>query len=333
MTRLRLQSYAEGVLKVCEFYLTSPVSCAAGVTGADLKKRIKGIMTDHLTRGLTVGRQLLLTAAASLAIGVPVSIGLMSPQWGPAQSRAERAAAPAAPAFEVASVKRSSPQAVGVRFRHNPAMVDIRNFALIDIIGEAYKIDTRLISGASSPLTARFDILATIPKGVNESEIPAMLQRLLSERLKLKLHREPRMTRVYALEVGKGELKLDRAASAPADVSTSPPEGNFQLLKDLRFPELGFKAAAVTMAKFAGLLQSYVREFPVVDLTGLQGRYNFTFKFSGAPDPPLEGALGADPVPSALLTGISRLGLKLEPRRISLDHLVVDHVDDTPVEN
>ena len=47
------QIYAESILKVCEFYLASPVACAAGVTGGELKKRIEGILTNRFTRELS----------------------------------------------------------------------------------------------------------------------------------------------------------------------------------------------------------------------------------------------------------------------------------------
>src|ERR1022692_3965314 len=50
------QIYAESILKVCEFYLASPVACAAGVTGGELKKRIEGIMTNRFTRKLSNAR-------------------------------------------------------------------------------------------------------------------------------------------------------------------------------------------------------------------------------------------------------------------------------------
>ena len=51
------QVYAESILKVCEFYLASPVACAAGVTGGELKKRIEGIMTNRFPRELSYGKK------------------------------------------------------------------------------------------------------------------------------------------------------------------------------------------------------------------------------------------------------------------------------------
>jgi uncharacterized protein (TIGR03435 family) len=71
----RPQAYAEGILKVCEFCVESPLECVAGVTGADLKQRVVQIMTDGVARKLTLAKKLLLAAAALCAVAVPVLLG------------------------------------------------------------------------------------------------------------------------------------------------------------------------------------------------------------------------------------------------------------------
>jgi len=50
--------YAAGILNVCKFYLESPLACASGVTGSDLKKRIEAIMTQRILPRLTPARKL-----------------------------------------------------------------------------------------------------------------------------------------------------------------------------------------------------------------------------------------------------------------------------------
>jgi hypothetical protein len=69
------QVYAESILKVVEFYLASPVACAAGVTGGELKKRIEGIMSNPFTRKLSYGKKILLAVAAMVAVAGPIAIG------------------------------------------------------------------------------------------------------------------------------------------------------------------------------------------------------------------------------------------------------------------
>jgi bla regulator protein BlaR1 len=78
--------YAEGILKVCEYCLESPLVCAAGITGASLKKRIEDIARDRVGRQLGVGRMALLGAAAILAVGGPIALGVL---YGEASARPE----------------------------------------------------------------------------------------------------------------------------------------------------------------------------------------------------------------------------------------------------
>ena len=70
------QVYAEGILKVCEFCLASPLACMSGVAGGDLKKRMVHIMTERMLHKLDFGRKLLLGAAGLAAIAGPIAFGL-----------------------------------------------------------------------------------------------------------------------------------------------------------------------------------------------------------------------------------------------------------------
>lgn len=80
--------YAESILNVCKFYVESPLTCASGVTGSDLKKRIMRIMTNRSTRKLDLSRKLLLGCAAAIALAVPLSFGLLHPRDVQAQAAA-----------------------------------------------------------------------------------------------------------------------------------------------------------------------------------------------------------------------------------------------------
>ncbi len=92
------QVYAEGILKVCRFYVASPVSSVAGVTGADLKKRIENIMANRIALSLTFTRKLLLAAVFSV-VGLSIYEGTGSFAH----------AAPAASSFGKALVLRDIP--------------------------------------------------------------------------------------------------------------------------------------------------------------------------------------------------------------------------------
>jgi beta-lactamase regulating signal transducer with metallopeptidase domain len=60
--------YAQGILKVCELYLESPVACVAGVSGSNLRKRIEGILRNRAARSLSWSRKALIGCAAAVAL-------------------------------------------------------------------------------------------------------------------------------------------------------------------------------------------------------------------------------------------------------------------------
>ena len=79
--------YAETILKICKVYLESPLACAAGISGADLRKRIESIMENPFLKNLSLGKKLVLGAMALLALVTPITIGLLSAPTGRAQLR------------------------------------------------------------------------------------------------------------------------------------------------------------------------------------------------------------------------------------------------------
>ena len=70
--------YAEAILKVCRAYLQSPQACVAGVSGADLKKRIQAITENRLILRLNAARKFMLSASGTATLGVPLALGLMA---------------------------------------------------------------------------------------------------------------------------------------------------------------------------------------------------------------------------------------------------------------
>lgn len=74
-TMMSPQTYAESILKVCELCLAPPPECVSGVTGGNLKERVRRIMTDPTSQRLTTSRKVLLAAIASGSIAVPILFG------------------------------------------------------------------------------------------------------------------------------------------------------------------------------------------------------------------------------------------------------------------
>lgn len=80
------QAYAESILKICEFYLTSPLICVSGITGSNLNTRIKNIMKNRIGHELSFGRTLLLAVVAIAVLAGPITIGVVNVKAGTAQT-------------------------------------------------------------------------------------------------------------------------------------------------------------------------------------------------------------------------------------------------------
>jgi hypothetical protein len=207
------EAYAEGILNVCRIYLESPLACVSGVTGSGvngshLRKRVRAIMTQRKADNLGSGRKLLLAAAGLAAIGGPILFGLANAPQSKAQSQA---AAVSRPAFEVASIKLNTTTNTPGWARFEPAGIDIRRAALLEVIATAYRVPDSLVSAdprMRDLFASRYDIVAKAEHEVPRDQLLAMLQTLLADRFRLTLHRESKVQPVYKLVIAKGGSKL-----------------------------------------------------------------------------------------------------------------------------
>ena len=236
-------------------------------------------------------------------------------------------AADANPAFEVATIKPSKPETQGKGFLVQGRQFSTINTSLSDMITFAYGLHARQITGGPAWLEQdKYDVLAK-PDGEgqpNGDQWKAMLQKLLADRFKLTFHRDKKELSVYAIVVvEKTGAKLTKS------------ESNGNTIPALIFRGLGnLPARNATMADFANVMQSAVLDRPVVDQTGLAGRFDFTLLWT--PDQSQFGGLGVrvpaptdDPnAPPGLFTAIQeQLGLKLDSTKAPVDVLVVDRVE------
>jgi uncharacterized protein (TIGR03435 family) len=234
---------------------------------------------------------------------------------------------PVRPAFEVAAVKASAPpQGDGIRVTMGgtPGRLDYTNASLKNILARAYDVREYQISGPEWLSSARFDIAAKLPAEADRQQIPLMLQRLLEDRFKLVARRERRETPVYALVAGKNGPKL-KPAEKPEDGSGCSTSYGWVECHAVPMPTLAFALARLM-------------DRPVVDMSGIDGKFDLSLRFApeaGAAAP--RTAEGEAPDPAAgpsLFTALQEtLGLKLEPRKAPLDHLVIERVEKTPTEN
>lgn len=215
--------------------------------------------------------------------------------------------------FEVASVKLAPAGGMTSISPPGSAKLSAMNVSLDVLIGMAYGIDSRRISGrpgwADSTL---YDVIAK-PEGsggLSYEQSRPMLQQLLADRLKLAVHREKKPTPGYALVVAKGGPKLTKSAGES--------DKRYILPRGLRCDNATLDLLAGMLVRPAGR--------PVVDKTGITGNYDIELRY--AP----EGS-GDTTLPSVFTALQEQLGLKLEAEKVEVEMVVIDHVERVPTEN
>jgi bla regulator protein BlaR1 len=329
--------YAQGILKVCEFYLESPLACVAGIAGSSLRKRIQGIMLHRSAHQLDSARKLLLFISGAAAIAGPVAIGFLNAPQIHAQSQAT---ASPAPAFEVASIKPGREKSRPTR-RLNPTGIELTGFSLRMLISEAYNVIGFSVSNEDSRTRdlldrGTFDIAAKADHEVAKEQLMRMLQTLLADRFKLTIHHESKTEPVYKLMVAANGPKLKKSVTEAQAFCALGAEG-------------GVECHSMTMPVFSSYLTDRMGRV-VLDLTGLKEAYDFTLELDGVPglnQMRQAMATGTDPgeakralaasmrnwSSSSIFSDIQKqLGLKLEADKAPVDHLVIEHVE-KPSEN
>jgi uncharacterized protein (TIGR03435 family) len=237
------------------------------------------------------------------------------------------AARPKFDAFEVATIKPGTPDPKAGRyiFMQGANRFVGKNCSLKLLIAAAYDLNPHTISGGPEWIESdRFDILAVTPGEVRPShdEQMSMLRGLLADRFSLAFHREPKEFSIYVLEVAKDGPKLKKSAAPPDD----PPA----LISTVYPQHILLPARNATMHDFVSLLQRAVLDRPVVDKTGLQGKFDFDLQW--APDETQFGGevpVAPSDAPAApLFSAIQdQLGLKLTATRGPVEALVVDKAE------
>ena len=232
-------------------------------------------------------------------------------------------AADAPMTFEVATIKPSDPaRPTGPGITMRPPDVITMGTTLGYLMGFAYDMHARqIVGGAPWVESEKYDIVgrpqaAGVP---SMTQFRALLRNLIEERFKLKTHREKRNLPAYALLVGSNGPKMSRNETNP----NGPPGAGFKA------PGVMFVSNA-TMGDFATVMQGNVLDRPVLDRTGLQGRFDFTlnwtpdesqFRGTGVQVPPAP----ADAKLPGLFTAIQeQIGLRFESVTAPVEVIVID---------
>lgn len=208
--------------------------------------------------------------------------------------------------------------------------------SLIYLLTFGFNMHPRQFVGLPGWATSdRYEVTAKLPEGgrPTDAQLRVMVQNLAKDRFGITFHIEKRDLPAYTINVGKGGLagiKMTRSESQGSNgggtfAGSVPGTGVMTLSNS-------------TMTDMASLMQRVMLDRPVVDQSGLTGRYNVALKW--APDDTqfiqmnlrLAPPPGADPLPDLVTAFQEQLGMKLESTKAPVDVVVIDKVS-RPSEN
>jgi uncharacterized protein (TIGR03435 family) len=218
------------------------------------------------------------------------------------------------PDWEVATVRAADQYATSDHIDMHGRHVQLENETVEVLLLFGYNVQKNQIANAPDWVkTERWTVdgLADVDGEPNVAQLQTMIRKVLTERFGLKLHREQREMAVYALTVAKGGAKL-----IP---NTSDPDGVPDQQGGHGTGWVTYRYKNVTMPELGLMLLGWV-DRPIVDQTGLQGRYDLQLKWT------TDEARSTEPdAPPGLFTAIQeQTGLKLEPVKAMADVLAID---------
>jgi uncharacterized protein (TIGR03435 family) len=296
-----------------------------------------------------VGRALVLAAVCILF----APLALAAQTAAPAAPSAAPAPAPASdtsaalPAFEVVSIKPNKSGSMMMRIMFTSDGISVVGISAHMLLREALNIsDNQLIGEPGWMNSDRFDIEAKVAaedvprlKDLKPTDRWAMLLPVFEDRFALKYHLETKDLTQYALVVAKGGLKIKEATAGDTYANgLKGPGGGAGGAGMMRVEPGELIGQAIPVSNLVRFL-SFQFHSPVVDKTGLTGKYDIDLKWT--PDEtdgsmmrppgsaPPEAANAPPPAagPSIFTALEEQLGLKLEAHKEPGDAIVIDHIE------
>ena len=232
----------------------------------------------------------------------------------PVGTWAQDAASAAMPAsFEVVSIRPVPPDSmggisepVGTEFRAQAIPLSV-------LVQLTFGINPNQMVIPDWAQSAKFDIAAKTGSAIplTYAQMKPLMLKMMAERFGMTYHRETREVQGYDMVPAKSGLKLTPAQPGSSRGGSGRP-GSITLLN-------------TTMQFFAGMLTATLKR-PVADKTGASGDYEVKLRF--APESDADSAL-----PSIFTALQEQMGIKLEPAKVPVEMIVIDHLDKTPTEN
>ena len=245
--------------------------------------------------------------------------------------------------FDVASIRESSPAdsyTVGGANSPHSSLVNLTNMNVMNLLAMSYGVDwAQIVNPPEWAQKAMFNVQAKADSSGDDQlamlndkqagmEKRHMMQVLLEDRFKIKVHWETKEGLVYDLVVAKSGPRMRPGGSVP------PTAEELKNFGDHKIPSLyqrgdgrkGYEYLCheCAMGNLASILTSHMKA-PVLDKTGLTGTYDFILQYSGST---MDDAKDDPEVwPPLMMAVPDQLGLKLQPSKGERKFLVIDHIE------
>ena len=232
--------------------------------------------------------------------------------------------------FEVVSVRPNNSLSGSSGVHTDQGMLNATNVSLRSLIVRAYGVKNYQVEGPDWLASEHFDIAAKLPEALPKDRdkyaaaLGAMMQNMLLDRFKVRLHREQKILAVYAAVIGKSGIKFQEVPDCDSHSQNSS--------------NTHYSGTCVSMDAFAEFLsgqKDLPSDLPVLNMTGLKGFYDLKLDWIPENRESADAPAGGDPVsrPTLRFALEDQLGLKLESRKAPIEILIVDHAEKAPSEN
>lgn len=216
-------------------------------------------------------------------------------------------------AFDVASIRPSS-QAVAFErdgaIRIANGTLSMRDVTALTCIKWAYRVQQPQVIWKEKLDQVHYDITAKAPPGATVDQMRAMMQTLLAERFGLKFHRDHKEMDAFALTVSPRGLKMQLSSDPNAEAGHQNSDS-------------GVIAHNFSMDDFVAYWADPLRA-PLVDQTGLKGRYDFKIDFRAYVDESPD--IRPDPVDVTRRALEGELGLVIRKQKVVVPVLVLEAI-------
>lgn len=286
-------------------------------------------MTKHTVAQIGLNNRLLFAAIRSTALVGFFAFAINLPLLRAQSLQKQQASKAALPSFEAVSIKTAGgtePTRLGIGAA-DASRWNASNVTLKMLICEAYGLDDFQVLGGPDWIQGElFDVDAKVSDataaqlqrmGLDERNraLDFMLQSMLADRFKLRLKRNTKKEHVFTLQVAEGGPKFKQASGDNTQGQTSLSNGLIILTMQ-----------AAPVRRLCAILSLDLAE-PVIDNTGLTGKYDFSLQYApltSRPDPS-----SPDPGRNSIFKALrEELGLKVESAEIPVEIVTINHIED-----